>query len=243
MRGSDRQHAWRKSVLYLVYCWKINKMFITVQQLLRIDIRCSVMVMLWRNMLYIKVSTMQSFEMWAHRKMMKISWHENKTNEERLKRTYEQRLHNSNNTNRKIAYFGHIHSLSWWQISQHGREWDTKTSWDCLKIGSRGESWQTTCLKKTTLYDDDDGDNFLAFHVYTFSQTYPIRPLDEHDNILSSAVLPVPPDGNLVKSVFLIILPLDQPFKLFIHGSLCLTSFLLTSNLRFNARYSTSCFL
>ena len=44
-----------------------------------------------------------------------------------------------------------------------------KTLWDRLKIGSNGESWQPTFLKKTALdYDDDDhstGRRFGAWHL------------------------------------------------------------------------------
>ena len=36
------------------------------------------------------MTKLQSFEMWAYRKMMKISWRENKTNEEVLKLADEQ---------------------------------------------------------------------------------------------------------------------------------------------------------
>ena len=45
---------------------------------------------------------------------------------------------------------------SGWQISKNEREWDTKTLWDWLKIGSHGGSWQPTFFKKTAPDDDDD---------------------------------------------------------------------------------------
>ena len=41
------------------------------------------------------------------------------------------------------------------QISQNGRERDTKTSRDWFKIGSNGESLQPIIFRKTT-HDDDD---------------------------------------------------------------------------------------
>ena len=114
----------------------------------------------------------------GYRKMMKISWREKKTNEEVLKLADEQLYITSTIKKREIIYFGHmirrnnIHMLllegplegkeaeegqerSGWQISQNGRECDTKTPWDLLKIGSHGGSWQPTFLKKTAPDDDD----------------------------------------------------------------------------------------
>ena len=48
-----------------------------------------------------KYEKLQSFEMWAYRKIVKISWRQNKTNEEILtladERLYITALHNSNN--------------------------------------------------------------------------------------------------------------------------------------------------
>ena len=41
---------------------------------------------------------------------------------------------------------------------QTGQERATKTSWDWLKIGSNGASWQPTFLKKTAPGDGDDDD-------------------------------------------------------------------------------------
>ena len=65
----------------------------------------------WSTLLYgyetwtITTSNMkklQSFEMWAYRKMMKISWREKKTNEEVLLNTGRRTaLHNSNNKENK----------------------------------------------------------------------------------------------------------------------------------------------
>ena len=64
---------------------------------------CETWTITTRNM-----KTLQSFEMWAYRKMMKISWRENKTNEEVLEMVDEQLYINSPIENRKITYFDHM---------------------------------------------------------------------------------------------------------------------------------------
>ena len=54
------------------------------------------------------MTKLQSFEMWAYRKMMKISWRKKKTNEEVLKLA-DERLHIIQTIKkRKITYFGHM---------------------------------------------------------------------------------------------------------------------------------------
>ena len=54
------------------------------------------------------VTKLQSFEMWAYRKMMKISWREKKTNEEVLTLADEQLYIIPTIKKRKITYFGHM---------------------------------------------------------------------------------------------------------------------------------------
>ena len=56
------------------------------------------------------MTKLQSFEMWAYRKMMKISWRENKTNEEVLTLADEQLYIIRTIKKRKITgtYFGHM---------------------------------------------------------------------------------------------------------------------------------------
>ena len=51
---------------------------------------------------------LQSFEMWAYRKMMKIYWRDKKTNEEVLKLADERRYIVPTIKKRKIAYFGNL---------------------------------------------------------------------------------------------------------------------------------------
>ena len=53
------------------------------------------------------ITTLQSFEMWAYRKMMKISWREKKTNDEVLEMVEEQLYIIPTIKKRKITYFGH----------------------------------------------------------------------------------------------------------------------------------------
>ena len=55
-----------------------------------------------------KYDKMQSFEMWAYRKMMKISWREKKTNEEVLTLADEQLYIIPTIKKRKMTYFGHM---------------------------------------------------------------------------------------------------------------------------------------
>ena len=62
---------------------------------------CETWTITTRNM-----TKLQSFEMWAYRKMMKISWRENKTNEEIL--ADEQLYIIPTMKKRKITYFGHM---------------------------------------------------------------------------------------------------------------------------------------
>ena len=64
---------------------------------------CETWTITTRNM-----KKLQSFEMWAYRKMMKISWRENKTNKEVLEMVDEQLYINSTIEKRKIPYFGHM---------------------------------------------------------------------------------------------------------------------------------------
>ena len=54
------------------------------------------------------MTKLQSFEMWAYRKMIKISWREKKTNEEVLTLADEQLHIIPTIKKRKITYFGHI---------------------------------------------------------------------------------------------------------------------------------------
>ena len=54
------------------------------------------------------MTTLQSFEMWAYWKMMKISWREKKTNEEVLTLADEQLYIIPTTQKIKIAYFGHM---------------------------------------------------------------------------------------------------------------------------------------
>ena len=51
---------------------------------------------------------LQSFEMWAYRKIIKIPWKENKTNEEVLEMVDEQLYIISTIKKRQITYFGHM---------------------------------------------------------------------------------------------------------------------------------------
>ena len=54
------------------------------------------------------MAKLQSFEMWAYRKMMKISWRETKTNEEVLTLADKQLYIIPTIKKRKISYFGHM---------------------------------------------------------------------------------------------------------------------------------------
>ena len=54
------------------------------------------------------ITKLQSFEMWAYRKMMKISWRERKTNEEVLTLADEQLYIIPTIKKRKLTYFGHM---------------------------------------------------------------------------------------------------------------------------------------
>ena len=75
---------------------------------------CETWTITIRNM-----TKLQSFEMWAYRKMMKISWREKKTNEEVLTLADEQLYIIPTIKKRKITYFGHmirrnkIHRVNW----------------------------------------------------------------------------------------------------------------------------------
>ena len=64
---------------------------------------CETWTITTRNM-----TKLQSFEMWAYRKMMKISWREKKTNEEVLTLADEQLYKIPTIKKRKITYFGHM---------------------------------------------------------------------------------------------------------------------------------------
>ena len=64
---------------------------------------CDTWTITTRNM-----TTLQSFETWAYRKMMKISWREKKTNEEVLTLADEQLYIIPTIKKRKITYFGHM---------------------------------------------------------------------------------------------------------------------------------------
>ena len=64
---------------------------------------CETWTITTRNMTKLK-----SFEMWAYRKMMKISWREKKTNEEVLTLADEQLYIIPTIKKRKITYFGHM---------------------------------------------------------------------------------------------------------------------------------------
>ena len=65
--------------------------------------RCETWTIATSNM-----TKLQSSEMWAYRKMMKISWRENKTNEEVLTLADEQLYIIPTIKKRKITYFGHM---------------------------------------------------------------------------------------------------------------------------------------
>ena len=54
------------------------------------------------------MTKLQSFETWAYRKMMKISWREKKANKVVIKLADEQLLHNSNKKEKKIYLRWHI---------------------------------------------------------------------------------------------------------------------------------------
>ena len=64
---------------------------------------CETWTITTRNM-----TKLQSFEMWAYRKMMKLSWSEKKTNEEVLTLADEQLYIIPTIKKRKITYFGHM---------------------------------------------------------------------------------------------------------------------------------------
>ena len=64
---------------------------------------CETWTITTRNM-----TKLQSFEMWAYRKMMKISWRKKKTNEEVLTLADEQRYIIPTIKKLKITYFGHM---------------------------------------------------------------------------------------------------------------------------------------
>ena len=64
---------------------------------------CETWTLTTRNM-----NKLQWFEMWACRKMVKISWRENKTNEEVLEMVDEQLYIIPTIKKRKITYFGHM---------------------------------------------------------------------------------------------------------------------------------------
>ena len=64
---------------------------------------CETWTITTRNM-----TKLQSFEMWAYRKMVKISWRENKTNEEVLTLADEQLYILPTIKKRKMTYFGHM---------------------------------------------------------------------------------------------------------------------------------------
>ena len=64
---------------------------------------CETWTITTRNM-----TKLQSFEMWAYRKLMKISWREKKRNEEVLKMADEHLYIIPTIKKRKITYFGHM---------------------------------------------------------------------------------------------------------------------------------------
>ena len=64
---------------------------------------CETWTITTRNM-----TKLQSFEMWAYRKMMKISWREKETNEEVLETVDEQLYIIPTIKKIKITYFGHM---------------------------------------------------------------------------------------------------------------------------------------
>ena len=91
---------------------------------------------------------LSAFEMWAYRRMLRISWTEKVTNEEVLKKVRcEKRLYSIIQT-KKLKYFGHI-------IRQNG---DTlhRTLLDGKVKGLRGRgrprtTWTTNIMKWTGL--------------------------------------------------------------------------------------------
>ena len=108
------------------------------------------------------MTKLQSFEMWAYRKMIKIAWREKKTNQEVLTLADEQIYIILTITKRKITYFGHmirrnnIHRLLLegpleWKRSR-GRprtEWMTNiTEWtgmryeDLVRLVQDRETWK-----------------------------------------------------------------------------------------------------
>ena len=119
-----------------------------------------------------------SFEMWAFRKMGKISWMENKTNKEVLKLA-DERLYILPTIKKRKTYFGHmirrnnIHRLLLevpleWKLCR-GRpitEWLTNiTEWtgmryqDLVRLAQDREQWRVmtaNLLKKTPPDNDDD---------------------------------------------------------------------------------------
>ena len=148
---------------------KTRKRIIKAYVLATLLYGCETWTITTRNM-----KKLQSFEMWAYRKMMKISWRDKKTNEEVLQLA-DERLYIVPTIMKKkpptlvtwsdvTISTGCFWRVQWrgnWaeegqersgrQTSQNGRECDTRTSWELLKIGSQGGSWQPTFSKKVMM--------------------------------------------------------------------------------------------
>ena len=119
---------------------------------------CETWTMTTRNM-----TKLQSFEMWAYRKMMKISWRENKTNEEVLEMADEQLYITPTIKKRKIPTL-----VTWSDVTSTGGYWrDTggqnkqrkaKNGVDDKyhRMDGNATTGQPTFFKNTAPGDDDD---------------------------------------------------------------------------------------
>ena len=92
-----------KSITARHISMKTRKQIIKTHVWLTLLYGCETWTITTRNM-----TKLQSFEMWAYRKMMKISWREKKTNEEVLTLADEQLYKIPTIKKRKITYFGHM---------------------------------------------------------------------------------------------------------------------------------------
>ena len=126
---------------------------------------------IWSTLLYgartwtlTKVTSdkLETFEMWLHRRMLRISWKEHKTNGEALPKMKTKRSLINTIKKRKCQYFGHIirgngvqrlllegringrrgrgRRRTMW--TDNIKEW-TKISYDCIRVAQDRERWRS----------------------------------------------------------------------------------------------------